>query len=118
MVQSASCYDAQERRYIGFLCCISKESYCSRKWVRWSAVTVPCLSRLCSKLKGKQGSGPKGVNGLCFHTYGEFSPSSPSPPPSFPLKSQFRGPNSSLEAQIPVTRPKSQPQCPNPSLKA
>ena len=28
MVQSASCYDAQEPSYIGFLCCIPKESYC------------------------------------------------------------------------------------------
>ena len=66
------------------------------------------------------GSGPEGVDHLCFHTYGAFSPSpspsSPSPPP--PLKSQSRGPNSSLEAQIPVLRPKSQPQGPNPSLKA
>ena len=42
------------------------------------------------------GSGPEGVNDLCFHTYGEFSPSSPSsmsPPP-----------------QIPVSRPKFLPQ--------
>ena len=29
------------------------------------------------KLRGKQGSGPDGVDDLCFHTYGEFSP----PPP-------------------------------------
>ena len=28
MVQSASCYNAQKQRYIGSLCCISKESYC------------------------------------------------------------------------------------------
>ena len=34
MVQSASCFDAQERRYIGFLCCISKESYCNKGHVR------------------------------------------------------------------------------------
>ena len=58
-----------------------------------------CLCRLCLKLKGKQGSGPEGVNDLCFHTYGQFSPSSPSPPPSLPLKSQSQGLNSSLEAQ-------------------
>ena len=50
----------------------------SRKSVRWSVVPVPYLSRLCLKLKGEQGSGPKGVNNLCFDTYGEFSP----PPPS------------------------------------
>ena len=30
----------------------------SRKSLRWSAVPVPYLSRLCLKLKGKQGSGP------------------------------------------------------------
>ena len=34
---------------------------------------MPCLSRLCLKVKGKQGSGTKGVDDLCFHTYGEFS---------------------------------------------
>ena len=51
------------------------------KSVRWSAVPVPCLSKLCLKLRGEQGSGPEGVDDLCFHTYGEFSPpSSPSPP--------------------------------------
>ena len=49
----------------------------SRKSVRWSAVPVPCLSRLCLKVRGEQGSGPKGVDDLCFHTNGEFSP----PPP-------------------------------------
>ena len=83
----------------------------SRKSVRWSAVPVPCLSRLCLKLKGKQGSGPKGVNDLCFHTYGEISPS-PSPP------SAYSPSNPSLEAQIPVSRPKSQLLGPNPSLEA
>ena len=50
----------------------------SRKSVRWSAVPVPCLSGLWLKLRGEQGSGPEGVDDLCFHTYGEFSP----PPPS------------------------------------
>ena len=79
----------------------------SRKSVRWSAVPVPCLSRLWLKLRGEQGSGPEGVNDLCFHPYGGFFPP---PPPTSPLKSQSRGPNSSLEAQIPVLRPKSQPQ--------
>ena len=33
---------------------------------------MPCLGRLCLKLR-EQGSGPEGVNDLCFHTYGEFS---------------------------------------------
>ena len=33
------------------------------------------------KVDGVQGSGPEGVNDLCFHTYGEFSLSPPSPPP-------------------------------------
>ena len=55
----------------------------SHKSVRWSAVPLPCPSRLCLKLKGKQGSGLKGVDDLCFHTYGGFSSPlpSPSPPP-------------------------------------
>ena len=44
----------------------------SRKSVRWSAVPVPCLSRLCLKLSGEQGSRPEGVDDLCFHTYGNF----------------------------------------------
>ena len=44
----------------------------SCKSVRWSGVPVPRLSRLYQKLKGKQGSGPKGVNDLCFHTYVEL----------------------------------------------
>ena len=35
---------------------------------------MPCLSRLWLKLRGEQGSGPEGVDDLCFHTYGEFSP--------------------------------------------
>ena len=57
----------------------------SRKSVRWSVVPMPCPSRLCLKLKGKQGRGPKGVNNLCFHTYGEFSLSYPPPPGIMPL---------------------------------
>ena len=69
----------------------------SRKSVRWSAVPVPCLSRLWLKLRGEQGSGPEGVDDLCFHTYGGFSPSpSPPPPPPFPSP-----------PQIPASRPKS-----------
>ena len=66
-----------------------------------------CLSVCLSFL----GSGPKGVDDLCFHIYWGFSP--PSHPP---LKSQSRGPNPSLEAQTPVSRPKTQPQGLNPSL--
>ena len=51
------------------------------------------------------GSGPEGVDDLCFRI-GEISPPSPSPPPyAHSLKSQFRGPDSSLEAQISVSRP-------------
>ena len=55
-------------------------SFNSRKSARWSAVPVPCLSRLCLKLRGEQGSGPEGVDDLCFHSHGEFSPSPPPPP--------------------------------------
>ena len=62
------------------------------------------------------GSGPEVVDDLCFHTNGEFS-SSPSSS-VYPLKSQSRGPSSSLAAQIPVSRSKSQPQDLNPSLEA
>ena len=36
----------------------------SRKSERWSAVPVPCLSRLWLKFRGEQGSGPKGVDDL------------------------------------------------------
>ena len=78
----------------------------------WSAVPVPCLSILSLKLNGLQGSGPEGVDDLCFQT-GEFSPSPP-PPSPLPLTSrpisQPRGPYPSLKAQIPVLRPKSQYQ--------
>ena len=59
------------------------------------------------EVEGEQGSGPEGVDDLCFHTYGGFSP----PPPSShsPL---------SLPPQIPVSKPKFQSRGPNPSLKA
>ena len=65
------------------------------------------------------GSGPEGVDDLCFHTYGEFSPSSsspsyPPPPASRPI-SQPGGPYPSLQAQIPVLRPKSHPKGPIPT---
>ena len=43
--------------------------------------TRALLSKLCLKLKGEQGSGPEGVDDLCFYTYGEFFPPPPPPPP-------------------------------------
>ena len=46
MVQSPSCYDAQERRHIGFLCCIPKESYCRIE--RSSRPSAKPVSRLQS----------------------------------------------------------------------
>ena len=46
--------------------------YNSRKSVSWSAVPVPCRSWLCLKFRREQGTGPKEVDNLCFHTYGEF----------------------------------------------
>ena len=53
------------------------------------------------------GSGSEGVDDLCFHTYGEFSPPT-SPSPSYPPPSpKPRGPYLSLEAHIPALRPKS-----------
>ena len=88
----------------------------SRKSVRWSAVPVPFLSSLCLKLNWEQGSSPKGVYDLSFHTFGEFSPPTPPPPLSFHPKiqvlrpkSQFRGPNVSLEVQILAWTPRFQP---------
>ena len=98
-------FNPLELLFLAIFFMVGDEMKIVRKSVRWSAVPVPCLSRLCLKLKGKQGSGPEGVDDLCFHTYGEFSPAySPS--------------NASLEAQIPILRPKSQPGGPNPCLKA
>ena len=57
------------------------------------------------------GSGPEGVDGLCFHTYGGFSPSSPPSSPPHP-------PPPSLEAHISASRPIFQPHGPNPGLEA
>ena len=37
-----------------------------RKSVRWSAVPVPCLSWLCLRVRGEQGSGPKHATGEAF----------------------------------------------------
>ena len=98
----------------------------SRKSVRWSAVPVSGLSRLCLKLRGEQGSGPEGVDDLCFHTYGEISPfwaAAPKGPVTYAFTQgkfllllrppRTRYPNSSLEAQISALRPKSQPWGPN-----
>ena len=91
----------------------------SRKSIKWSAVPVPCLCRLWLKLRGEQGSGPEGVDDLCFHTYGEFSPSPPSirqsVRPPFP---QPPGPYLSLYAYIPASRPIPQPPGPNLILEA
>ena len=52
--------------------------------------TRALLSRLYLKLRGEQGSGPEGVDDLCFHTYGEFSlpPPPPPPPRGFPLETK------------------------------
>ena len=73
--------------------------------------TCAMLSRLYLKLKGEKGSGLEGVDYLCFHTYGQFSPSpSPPSPPQVQVlrpKSKSSGPNPSLEAQIPLLRTKS-----------
>ena len=54
------------------------------------------------------GSGPEGVDDLCFHTYGELSPPASSPPP-LSGRPPLPDSNSSLEAQIPVSRSKSLP---------
>ena len=54
------------------------------------------------------GSGPEGADDLCFHT-GEISPPSPSPSSPYPPPLPAFSPHPSLEAQIPASRPKSQP---------
>ena len=69
----------------------------SRKSVRWSAVPMPRLSRLCLKMKGKQD--------LC-HRQNFFSSSSFAFCPQIPVS----------RTQIPALKPKSQSQSPNPSL--
>ena len=85
----------------------------SRKSVRWSAVPAPCLSKLWLRLRGVQGSGPEGIDDLCFHTYGKFSPS----PPSFSPSTPPPGPYLSLEVHIPASTPKSQSLGQNPTLR-
>ena len=50
------------------------------------------------KAKGEQGSGPEGVDNLCFPTYGKFS-NSPPPPGIGPL-----GWDLDLEVEIWVSR--------------
>ena len=75
---------------------------------------MPCLSRRCLRFRGEQGSGPEGVDDLCFHTYGEFSPSSPPPPPGIgPL-----GWNLDLETEIWASRLRYGPQGWDLGLKA
>ena len=59
------------------------------------------------------GSGPVGVDDLCLHTGGgDFLLH------SSPLKSKPQGPNPSLEARIPFSRPKSHFQGSNLIVKA
>ena len=58
------------------------------------------------------GSGPKGVDDLCFHTYGEFSPTPP-PPAIRPL-----GWDLDFEAEIWASRLGSGPQGWDLGLKA
>ena len=65
------------------------------------------------------GSGPEGVDDLCFHT-GKFSPSpssASSPLPTSRPISQPRGSYPGLKVQILVLRAKSQPQGQNPFFK-
>ena len=49
--------------------------------------THALLKWVVGEVEGEQGSGPEGVDDLCFRTYGEFSPPS-SPPSVHPLKYQ------------------------------
>ena len=68
----------------------------SRKSVRWSAVPVPCLSRLWLKLRGSRAAAPKGSMTYAFTHMGNFLLLLRTPPPP------------SLQAYIPASRPKSQ----------
>ena len=52
----------------------------SAKQVQWSVVDFWRVIQQVTISEAEQGSGPEGVVGLCFHTYGEFSPTSPFPP--------------------------------------
>ena len=42
--------------------------------------THALLKLVVVEVQGGAGQRPQGVDDLCFHTYGEFSPSSPPPP--------------------------------------
>ena len=82
------------------------------RWHRFGLWDLSSVKTTCQKKKTNYsdnvlpflGSGPEEVDDLCFHTYGEFSPSSsrPSPPQILVLwpKSQPRGPNPNLKAQV------------------
>ena len=80
--------------------------------------THALLKQVVLEVEGEAGQRLEGSDDQCFHTYGEFSLPPPSPPPPPPLsfhpkiqvlrpKSQFRGPNVSLEVQISAQRPNS-----------
>ena len=128
-------------RYIGPLVCDDRVEKCENARLRqyscvyveggvaWICMPLPtCLQRYCNSASlllfllplSFFGQGPqRGRRPMLSHIWGIFSfsfSSSSSVPP--PLKSQSRGPNSSLKAQIPVLRPKSQLQGQNPSLQA
>ena len=55
------------------------------------------------------GSGPEGVDDLCFHTYGEFSPSPPPPPPPPPPRIGPLGWDLDLKAEILASQLGSEP---------
>ena len=82
--------------------------------------TRALLKWVVGEVGGEQGSGPKGVDDLCFHTHGEFSPPPPPPPsssPSPPLASKLK---SQPQAQITVSslNPRLRAQIPTLWLKS
>ena len=95
--------------------CRSYPSFIHRRFPTWSTKRKQSVHNTIPIFFLFLGSGPAGVDDLCFHTYGVFSPSPPPPsspslPPQIPVsrpKFQSRRPNASLEAQIPASWPKS-----------
>ena len=51
-------------------------------------------------MRREQGTVPEGVDDLCFHTYGEFSPPLPPPPPPLAPGIEPLGWDLDLEAEI------------------
>ena len=125
------CFVGPTVRNTWLFCCVLRDStprYVAPSVGRW--LVGRSVDWLIAPLLG---SGPKGVDDLCFDTYGGLSPSSPSTsPPQIPvsrpkfqslgsnpsLEAQPKGPNSSLKVQILALRPRFLSWSPITSLEA